>query len=171
MKNGKLRPLALNGGYGNLDHDGCWWKPLGRTFFNAVEAIPELAEARLHFFMPRRTTNPFGHTVTDYDGNDLLAFRITDAVGDTLEARNNYRTLKPDLITDPNGNRSQCVLDELGMVIATANMGKASENLGDSLNELSEVDLEQFVNDPKRTGPRVLGTATKRILYDLNCYR
>jgi len=45
-----------------------------------------------------------------------------------------YRTLSPSLITDPNGNRAGVLFDELGMVVATAVMGKVTESLGDELD-------------------------------------
>ena len=54
----------------------------------------------------------------------------------------------------PNGNRSAVSFDILGMVAGTAVMGKATENLGDSLAtftaDLSQAQIGNFsaANDP-----------------------
>ena len=58
----------------------------------------------------------------------------------TVTAVNDYRTLQPRLVTDPNGNRSEVVFDALGMVVGTALMGSAGR-LGDTLVGF-DVDLD-----------------------------
>ena len=124
------------GGYVDLDDDGSWWVPSGRSFYSQVGNDDELVEARNHFFVVRRRTDPFWNiAIANYDTYDLLPNRVVDPVGNTTEAQIDYRILKPFLVTDPNGHRSQCAFDELGFVIGTAVMGEVTENLGDSLDD------------------------------------
>lgn len=167
------RKGGSDGGYVDLDGDGCWWSPSGRNYFHPMITV-ELSEARAHFFKIRCRTDPFGQsTILDNDVHDLFVIHNTDAEGNTFESRYDYRTLQLDQITDPNGNRSQCMFDELGMVIATALMGKTTENVGDSiegLSPLSDTEINQFFADPHGQAPRILGYATTRIVYDLNRY-
>ena len=166
-------------GYIDLDNDGHWWIPTERVFFHPnpnVTSQQELAEARNHFFSPRRFTNPFNHSSTiDYDSHIFLLIRTKDALGNTIESVNDYRVLRPILVTDPNGNRSEVAFDALGMVVGTAVMGKISENLGDSLAgfraDLTQDDIDQFFADPKgQIAATLLGSATTRIIYDVTRY-
>ena len=62
-----------------------------------------------------------------------LVATATDPLGNTVQATNDFRVLAPSQVTDPNLNRVQVQFDALGMVVATAVMGKTSENLGDTL--------------------------------------
>ena len=161
------------GRYVELDKDGCWWVPSGRTYFSPEVTTPreELSEARRHFFSARRHTDPFGNlTVGEYDDYDLLHIKTTDAIGNTSQCRNDYRLLQPYLVIDANGNRGACAFDELGCVVATAVMGKESENIGDSLDDFhltTPEQMEEFFLDPK--GPiakALLGNASTRTVYD-----
>src|SRR5258708_23809368 len=142
------------GGYVDLDSDGRWWIPSGRVFFHpdeSVTAINELAEAKNHFFLPRRFQNPFGHSsFVDY-ANDLLPVKMRDALGNTVEALHDYRVLRAKQLTDRNGNRSDAAFDALGLPVATAVRGKSREMLGDSLD-----DFDDFDADPSLAQLRVL---------------
>src|SRR5205085_10922797 len=56
--------LADDGRYAHSQGDANWWIPSGRVFYSANTtdtAAQELAEARAHFFLPRRYRDPF-HT-------------------------------------------------------------------------------------------------------------
>jgi RHS repeat-associated protein len=176
---------ADQGGYVELDGDGNWWIPSGQVFYApgetdadpAVIAAQELAEGRQHFFLPRKFTDPFGHSaVVDYQ-HDLLPVRTRDALDNVIQGVNDYRVLQPRLVTDPNGNRSEVSFDVLGMVAGTALMGKATENLGDSLagfvEDLTPQQIENFfeASDPRVPARVLLGNATTRIVYDLNRFR
>jgi hypothetical protein len=185
------------------DPDGHWWIPSGRVFYSADELDPpalELAQARGHFFLPRRFRDPFGHSATiRYDAHDLLVLETEDAlhnkvtVGErgadgTITNRNDYRVLQPSLVTDANGNRAQVAFDVLGMVAGAAVMGKATETLGDLLDASFEPDPTQAQRDAFLAKPReasananesvataivheLLGKATTRILYDLDRFQ
>ncbi len=153
--------------------DGGWWIPSGRVILSPGlddDAAQELAFARAHFFLPHRFRNPFDQSTTvTYDSRDLLVEATTDPVGNRVTARNDYRVLTPDRITDINGNRSEVAFDILGMVAGSAVAGSAGE--GDRLEGFQSqptlVQIDAFLADP--LGPmarELLGTATSRILYD-----
>jgi RHS repeat-associated protein len=163
------------GGYLDLDGDGHWWAPSGRMFYFPASATSaqEKTEAVQHFYMPRRFVDPFGNaTSVDYDADDLLVVKTTDAATNTVSVTCDYRVLAPALLTDPNGNRSAAAFDILGMVTGTSVMGKTTENLGDSLSgftrDLTQTQIDNFyqADDPHTLAGNLLGTATTRIVYD-----
>lgn len=164
------------GGYVDVDGDGRWWIPSGRSYFVAgpTSATREKAEALRHFFVVRRFEDAFGNAARiDYDApHDLLPSRAIDAVGNVVTSVNDYRVLTSVQLTDPNGNRRTVSLDALGLVAGTAVMGKTTEHLGDSLEgfipDLSQTQIDAFVAaaDPHALAPGLLGTATTRVVYD-----
>lgn len=172
------------GGYVELDADGRWWAPSGRLFYSAsadaddpaATAGSELSEARQHFFLPRKFTDQFGqHGAVDYDAHDLLVVKTEDAAQNTATAINDYRLLQPRRMTDPNGNRSEVRFDALGMVVGVALMGKAAGPAeGDSFDSFTPDLTPQQVRDyfdaadPRPLAQAHLGTATRRIIYDLD---
>ncbi|SAL52365.1 FG-GAP/YD repeat-containing protein [Caballeronia cordobensis] len=181
------------GGYVDLDGDGHWWTPSGRSFYhpNDVAAPVELSEARAHGYLPRRYRDPFGQTaVVDFDAHDLLMVETRDALGNrvTVEA-NNYRVLQPSLVSDPNRNQTEVAFDALGMVVGTAVMGKPTDNprQGDRLDnqfspEPPQALFDTFIDKPCEAAPDpnasvatqaahdLLANATTRIVYDLTRY-
>ena len=183
---------ADQGGYVDLDGNGHWWLPSGRSFFSpdpGDDPATELAEARAHFFLPRRIRDPFGKSaLVDHDALDLLMAETRDPLNNriTVEA-NDYRVLQPRLVSDPNRNRSEVAFDVLGMVVGTAVMGKAAPAPveGDSLAgfdpDPGQNDLDAFFSDPVEANPSdpkrsrattatrdLLAGATTRIVYDLD---
>jgi len=175
------------GGYVDLDGDGQWWIPSGRTYYRvgitatapAMLSSAELKQAQDHFFLPRRIQDPFGNkTIVTYDQYDLVVEKTKDAVGNQIAAEHDYRVLQPNLITDANDNRSEVRFDALGLVVATAVMGKTTESLGDSLAMFTRDDanpilteLQAFVADPRIDAPKRLKTASTRIMYDLDRFK
>jgi hypothetical protein len=174
-------PTSDRGGYVDLDGDDFWWIPSGRVFFhpddNATAPI-ELAEATNHFFLPRRFQDPFAQSGTvDYE-NDLLPVNTRDALGNTVQAVQDYRALQANQLTDPNGNRSFVAFDGFGLAVATAVCGKVGEMLGDSLDDFGDVDadpaiaqIQSFVAAPKTKAASLLKSATSRVVYDLDRFR
>ncbi|GAA4469208.1 SpvB/TcaC N-terminal domain-containing protein [Phytohabitans houttuyneae] len=182
-------PAALLEG-GGADHggyvpmDGGWWIPSGRAFFDpaadpadpAATAAQELATARAHFHLPRKVVDPFGNaTVVTYDApHDLLVTLSVDAAGNEVAAAHDYRVLLPRQVTDPNGNRTAVAFDALGLVVATALMGKATEQRGDLLGQLdphpAPAVRRALLADPLAQAAALLGTATTRIVYDLDLF-
>jgi RHS repeat-associated protein len=181
---------AERGGYVNLDGDGRWWIPSGRIFYSPNSGdtpVQELAEARAHFFLPRRFRDPFGHdTRVTYDAHNLLLLETEDALGNRVTVgerdaggnitrrTNDYRVLQPRLVSDPNRNRSAVAFDALGMVVGTAVMGKPEETLGDSLTgfvtDLDETTILAHLQNPLANPHGILQQATTRLVYDLFAY-
>jgi RHS repeat-associated protein len=166
------------GGYVDLDADGSYWIPSGRVFYDSGGPASPAAEhnqALQHFFMQRSFEDPFGNrSSVERDAHDLLVAAITDALNNAISAVNDYRVLAPSMMTDPNGNQSAVSFDALGLVVATAVMGKPGENLGDLLTGFSsDPPPEQIAsfhdaNDPHALAPPLLGNATTRVVYDNN---
>jgi len=103
--------------------DNLWWAPSGRVILDAAR-----------FYLPVEAIDPFGHHHTvEYDAHALLVTTATDPLGNRVTAVHDYRVLAPALVTDPNGNRSAAAFDALGMVVATALMGKDGAGEGDTL--------------------------------------
>ncbi|EGV29592.1 RHS repeat-associated core domain protein [Thiorhodococcus drewsii AZ1] len=176
--------LTNEGHYEHFDGDDNWWIPSGRAFLSpdaADNPAQELAFARQHFFTARRFQDPFGQRSTaELDAYDLLPEQTQDPLDNTVVVSNNYRLLSPHQITDPNGNRPAVAFDVLGMVTSTAMMGKETENLGDSLDDLhgelqgqlTQDDIDAFFADPR--GPmaaQLLGNASSRVIYDVDRFR
>jgi RHS repeat-associated protein len=173
---------ADKGGY--TAFEGSWWIPSGRLFFDpdtniadpASTATQELKEAREHFFLPRKFANPFDQeVVVDNDDHDLVAVRTEDALKNVVSAQLNYRTLQPELVIDANRNRVAATFDALGLVVATAVMGREGELVGDRLEDVDAdpplAELQAFVADPETRAAGLLGKSTTRIVYDLNRFQ
>ena len=153
--------LGAEGKYVQQDSD--WWISSGRQGFDPA-----------HFYLPVQIKDPFGNLYTStYDRYHLSVIQTVDPLSNTIAILNNYRTLQPEQITDPNGNRSQARFDALGMVVGTAVMGKASETLGDAFAnfnaDLTQAEIKAFfdADNPRPLAINHLGTATTRIIYDL----
>jgi RHS repeat-associated protein len=169
------------GGYVDLDGDGHWWIPSGRMYCISTPATPqqEKAQALQSFYLPLRFEDSFGKAVSvAYDSpNYLLVTSTLDPVGNTTAAAYDYRVLQADLLTDANGNQSAVCFDALGMVAGTALMGKTTEQLGDSLTsftaDLTQQQIDDFYGaaDPHTLAAALLGTATTRIVYDINLFQ
>lgn len=170
------------GGYRAWEQN--YWVPSGRVYFDpaadivdpATTAASELARARAHFFLVRKLSNPFAQTSSvDYDDHDLLPAGTRDALGNTVAATNDYRVLQPQEVRDPNRNRTAVAFDALGLVVATARLGKPGESVGDVLDGFDPnptlAVLQQFIADPRGRAPAQLGRATTRILYDIGRFQ
>ena len=157
----------------------------------------DVKNAEDHFLLPQGTRDPFGElTRLSYDDYDLLLTKSEDPLENIILAENDYRVLQPRLVTDPNQNRAEVAFDALGMVVGTAVIGKKNEPdgkpKGDSLDgfepEVSPEDLKTFLAKPREPKPginppeqpesiatpivhKLLGTATTRIVYDLDRYK
>jgi RHS repeat-associated protein len=170
--------LAHEGGYVHSEGNEDWWIPSGRMFFspNEVDApAQELGAARENFFLPRRFREPFGGVTTvNYDAHDLLLAESRDSLGNAVRSENDYRVMQPNLVTDPNGNRSAAAFDALGMVVGVAMMGKEGEALGDSLDgfepDLDEATVIAHLQNPFDNPHGILNRASARMVYDLHNY-
>jgi RHS repeat-associated protein len=173
--------MKADGSFPATDADDHWWVPSGQSFFTTNPEDPaatELAQARQHFFMPRRYRNPFAEDAfVEFDTNDLLMTETRDALGNRVTVNvNDYRVLQPRLVSDPNRNRTEVAFDTLGMVVGTAVMGKPlpAPVEGDTLTgfvaDLTQAQLDAFFDaaDPHAVAPGLLRDATTRTLYDLD---
>lgn len=169
-------------GYRDLDGDGFLWAPLGRTYFAAEAGVGsqaaalELAHAKKHFFLPYRSTDPFGRaTRFGYDRHGLHLTSMVDAVGNTTKAGYDYRVQKAAWVIDPNGNRISAAYDGRGMICAVAIEGdRAGRLTGDSLvsvsADLTAQQADAFWLSPADSAPSVLGSATVRYVNDPMCH-
>ncbi|WP_434043958.1 MULTISPECIES: SpvB/TcaC N-terminal domain-containing protein [Sorangium] len=126
----RVTPAILaEGGYVQLPGDSGFWIPSGRLVFDPSR-----------FYLPASAIDPFGATSTvAYDAYALLVTGTEDALGNQVHIDNDYRVLSPAMITDANGNRASVQLDELGMVVAEAVMGKEGSADGDTLEDPTTV--------------------------------
>jgi RHS repeat-associated protein len=168
---------ADGGGYADLDGDGRYWAPSGRAFFMTTSPDPtaELAQARAGFFRTCRFEDIFGQaSVVSRDAYNLYVTSTTDAKGNAVSALLDYRVLSPWRLTDANGNQSSVGFDALGMVVASAVMGKSGEGLGDQLAgftaDPAQADIDALYDaaDPTSLAAPLLGQATTRVVYDAN---
>jgi len=185
--------LGTDGGY--VEQDGGWWIPSGQVFYSPdatdTPAV-ELATARAHFFLARRHVDPYGGVnVVHFDRYDLLMQDIYDPVGtrvsagsrtaaatpeqETLTVALDYRVLAAWMVSDGNRNRSAVLFDALGLVVASAIMGKPEEQLGDSIDglpaDLSDAVVAATLADPLADPASLLGSASSRLVYDFFAYR
>ncbi|MBS1913351.1 MAG: toxin [Bacteroidetes bacterium] len=188
--------IVDRGGYVDLDSNGNWWIPSGRSFYSPnIGDTPaqELTNATNHFYLTGRYRDPFGVVTTvKLDGHDLLVQETCDAFGNRVTAGerdpnpllplvqqgNDYRVLHPVLVMNPNRNRTVAAFDALGMVVGTAVMGKPEDMVqqGDTIGGGFVVDLSQSDIDALKADPAgimaatLLDTATTRIVYDVGAY-
>ena len=140
-----------------------------------------MAQARRHFFLPRRYRDPFGQDASvDFDADDLLMTETRDALGNRVTVNaHDYRVLQPRLISDPNRNQAAVAFDTLGMVAGTAVMGKPqpAPAEGDSLTgfaaDLTPAQRDSIFDaaDPHAAAPALLQQATTRLVYDLDRFQ
>jgi RHS repeat-associated protein len=127
-------------GYVHFNGDTNWWLPSSTAIYSD--------NPRDSFYLPIGTKDPLGlETIAIFDRYFLLTEQVVvnHAKWNVVTAVNDYRTLGPVLMTDPNGNRSAVEHDVLGMVIKTAVMGKVDSADGDTLaNPTARMEYELF---------------------------
>ncbi|RYD38426.1 MAG: toxin, partial [Verrucomicrobiaceae bacterium] len=132
-------------GYLHFNGDANWWIPSGTAIYPA--------NPQDHFYLPIGEKDPLGvETIATRDKYDLLGEKveIKQATWNVTIAVNDYRVLGPILTTDPNKNRSTVEIDELGMVVRSAIMGKAGSTDGDTLADPTtrmEYELFNWMNN------------------------
>ena len=173
--------LLTEGRFTHSQGDTNWWVRSGTTQF--IEGVETAAAARARFYVPVAFTDPYGAiTRVNYYSNYFLFVQQTeDALGNTAGVeRFNFRTLTPQRMRDINGNFSEAISDELGLVKAVALLGKGNE--ADELTGLTELtsDAEKALVQNFFTaadsvqlvarGKDLLQRATTRFVYDLEVY-
>jgi RHS repeat-associated protein len=144
--------LAAAGGYQDLDTDGCQWTPASIAFYSANPASPDPAFAERNFYLPQGAVDPWGNvSLVGYDPHKLLVIQTTDAAVNVIQAVPQYRVLAPWLVTDANLNRTGVRYDPLGMVVATAAMGKLLPDGTDEGDHLDTSTAEPAAGDDPTT--------------------
>lgn len=163
---GRISEAMLSEGRYHIEPDvsGTWWLPLGRQGFDQNQ-----------FFLPTHMRDPFGNISSMEYEHGLLVRRITDPVGNSVQAEIDFRVLQPRMVTGANGNRSQAAFDALGMVVGSAVLGKVEEAVGDSLEGfdpfLDAGTIAAHLADPLGDPLATLQGATTRLIYDADRYR
>lgn len=172
---------------GNPDTD--WWIRSGIVQF--IEGAETVVDAQNRFYIPIAYIEPFGSKtkVKYYDSYCLFLEETEDILGNKAKvAEFNFRTLIPKRMMDINGNFSEVLTDELGLVKAMAILGKG--NQADDLSGLQEetdagenTSVLSFFNPPVtpqgitdsialvNTGRQLLQNATARFVYDFDAYQ
>ncbi len=173
--------ILSEGQYTHSEGDENWWVRSGTAQY--VEDGESLTEASTRFFTPVSFTDPYGaKTIVHYDETYHLFVKDTvDALGNkTSVDLFNFRTFSPRRMKDINGNLSEVLTDELGLVKALAVYGKGDE--ADSLQGQEESTgpdemqaIEAFLAAPDSTelslrGAELLQRATARFVYDFDVY-
>jgi RHS repeat-associated protein len=143
--------MLIDAKYVHSEGDDHWWTQSGTVIYSN--------DPKGNFYTPIGGSDVFGNqSLVEYDAFTLLAKSTTDAIGNTITADYDYRTLAPVMMTDPNLNRTAVETDELGMVIKTAVMGKAGAGEGDTLADPTtrlEYDLFNWKDNQKPIYVRV----------------
>ena len=131
--------------YEHSEDDEHWWVHSGTVIY--------AVDPRSNFYNPLGARDVFGNeSSVEYDSHTLLVKKVTDAIGNTVSSLNDYRTLSPVQITDPNLNRSAVETDALGLVVKSAVMGKEGDGEGDTLADPTarmEYDLLNWQHNKK----------------------
>ena len=173
--------LLSEGKFTNIEGDNNWWIRSGSMKFKTTTENQNDAQNR--FYTPLSYTDPFGAiTKVKYYGSYFLFVEETvDPLGNrSMVDLFNFRLLSPQRMKDINGNLSEAISDELGLVKAMAIMGKGTE--ADELTGLSEItdDTESALianfflatdsGQLTTVGKELLNRATSRFVYDLKNY-
>jgi len=110
-------------------------------------------------------------TITTWDEYALHPATVTDAAELTTRSEYDARTLKATLVTDPNGNRTQCGWTPLGLPAWIARLGHAGQTEGDTVEHpgiwftyrLLDYDDTAGAPDTRLEGQPVSVTTTKRV--------
>ncbi|WP_240674672.1 SpvB/TcaC N-terminal domain-containing protein [Burkholderia stabilis] len=134
----------------------------------------------LPFYRPRSTQSSriVGSQQFTYDPHTCVVISVTNAFGNRVTARYDYRFLEPLQVTDPNANVEEVRFDALGRVLASSFHGSELDEQGvphavgfASLNTFDPNvaalgSIEAALADP--TG--ALQDAASACLYDLYCW-
>ncbi len=159
---------AAHAGYIDLDHDGCYWVPSGRSVYTNPLTC---------FYTPETFIDPWGNEtrIKLWGAYWLVPQHTTDALDSRTEVVSyNWRNLLPLRLKDINNNISEIAYDALGMPVAMALKGKDNGTEGD---ELTGIDPESTADrdrqamlwkDPEAVAADLLQKATWRCVYDLD---
>lgn len=131
--------------YVHLEGDKHWWVPTSTAIYTADPATD--------FYIPSGVKDLFDkETHTQFDAYRFLPVSVCNPAGYVTIVENDYRTMSPWMITNPNMNRAAVETDELGMVLKSSTMGKEGAGEGDTLEDPTsymEYDLFNWKNNGK----------------------
>ncbi len=107
--------------------------------------------------LPLAVRDPLGtETRTEYDIYGLLPVRSIDPLGLRTEAVNDYRVLRPQQVTDANGNTASTTFSPAGFVVETFARGKGGR--GDAVlpSVRLEYDLHAFASRQQPVSVRTI---------------
>lgn len=178
----KVTDVHLSEGrFTHSEGDNNWWIRSGNAQFKTI--AESTVDAQNRFYNPISFIDPYGAvTKVNYYGNYFIFIEETEDVLGNIAGINsfNFRTLSPKRMKDINGNFSEAISDELGMVKAIAMLGKGNE--ADELTGISEI------TDPAETaailsfleasdsvqlttiGKSLLNRSSVRFVYDFETY-
>jgi RHS repeat-associated protein len=177
----ELRKILVKSGYVRLEDEApddiLWWQPTGQQAFDP-----------LRFYLAVKQADPWGNiTATFYDtpvtGNkalSLLPEAIQDPLGNETRFKNDYVNVQPYFMRDINHNGTRVAYDALGLIVASAVMGKLDQNFNpvgtregnylENYTPLWEYDSRycSYVDQPfQQNIDDVLQTGSTCTLYDL----
>ena len=122
------------------------------------------------FFLPSAYLDAFGNQtkVHYYSVYNLLVDQVTDPLGNvTAVDKFDFRFLLAQASTDLNGNHSEVSFDIFGLVVGFALEGKGAEadNLAGFQPDLSQTQIDAFMQNPAANGAALLANATARYVY------
>lgn len=147
--------------------NGYWWDPGFTIYYKDIE----------HFFLPFKTTDPWGNQSQIFYEYDLIPTITEDTLGNKTKAVIDYITLSPSKVVDVHGNISEAISDPLGMVIATSMHGMEEgrnglERKGDTdISEYTVIDDEISLNAIVADPEKYLQGATSYFYYDVDAFR
>ncbi len=151
-----LAPLAgyifHQGGPGKLDAEGYFTSSAQKYDFQQVGVARGLRVVE---------RDAFGHdTFVAYDSYQILPILVTDPANLTTSAIYDYRVMKPQEVTDPNGNMNSFTFTPLGLLVASWVKGKAGEGDQQSPSVSREYDVLAF-----ETSQQPISVRTVRRIY------
>lgn len=162
--------MLLEANYVQLADNNFWIRSGTVQYTQGAETA---TAAAVRFYTPLSYMDSCGSitSVSYYSNYFLLVQQVKDALDNTTKINAfDFRTLSPKQIQDANGNKTAVVFDKLGMVVGLALMGKATEadNLQSFEADLSQAQIDAFLNNPLTEGGSLLKGATSRIVYDFS---
>jgi RHS repeat-associated protein len=169
------------------DHN--WWTRSGKILF--IEGAETVLHAQDRFYVPVLYVDGYGAKtkIKYYSDYFLFPEEIEDELKNkTRVDKFNFRTISPQRMRDANNNLTEAIADELGLVKATAIMGKDSNNDGigeeaDDLTGFTETTeaaeltlINDFFNasgsvELIAAGKNLCQHATSRFVYDFDTYK
>lgn len=180
------------GRFVHSEGDDNWWIRSGLVQYFDGGLGEDMNTVKQRFYSPIAFEDPFGTTtkVRYYKDYFLFIQETEDALANKAKVEQfNFRALGPQVMRDLNDNLSAVLTDELGLVKASAILGKDLDgdgvvelDLTDSLAGLQEITgnettaIQSFFasedsNELETIGRTLLQQATGRFVYDFDAYQ